>query len=52
MSSFILSLIVGCIIGFLIGIRTARNEIKQSQKAGDGSTQIQIASINNEEVKE
>ena len=46
------SIICGIIcfyVGFLYGKRTGRNSITQSQEAGDGSTQIQIAEIKDNE---
>ena len=41
--------IICFVVGFLYGKRTGRNSITQSQESGDGSTQIQIAKINNKE---
>lgn len=52
MISFILSLIAGFSLGLIIAISKAKNEIKQLQKSGDNSTQIQIASINNKDLKD
>lgn len=41
--SLLIGLIFGGVVGYKIGIH---NKIKQSQKAGNNSTQTQIGSIN------
>lgn len=45
--SALLGLLIGGGAGYGIGVVITKNKIKQSQKAGDNASQVQIGQMNN-----